>query len=277
MTDEQLILALRRLARETSPTPSPEFADRLFDRLVSPVKLRRSPLGMRREMLILAAVLTLAAVGLAIAAGMRLPQPLPVVDANPSQPPAAGDVWTFRTDPAGTPIRIAYRLPDGIAIIVQEDPRFLTFTVGQRSYGFAPDQAGGPGGRGIRIIDVRTAKPHFNSDQPMGVDAASFMRGLQSGLKAGGPLGPVSAGQVGGLPALVGDLGPSAARVHMDAGDIWVDLWPPSRLIVLDVDGAIVMVQVWADSQATLTSWLEESRPLVDSLTITVATEVAPT
>jgi hypothetical protein len=90
MNDQQLIEALRRLDRPVEPDRA--FADRLFDDLVGPRRGR--PIG-RRELLLVAALLALAALGAALAVGSRLFEnrtPLtlaspPAVDASPATPP----------------------------------------------------------------------------------------------------------------------------------------------------------------------------------------------
>jgi hypothetical protein len=46
----------------------------------------------------------------------------------------------------------------------------------------------------------------------------------------------------------------------------WIPLFVPSQLIVADIDGLTVMVQIWAENQAEFDSWLPTAMELVDSI-----------
>jgi hypothetical protein len=246
---------------------------------------------VRRALVLIAAVVTLAAIGTVLAIGSNMFQkratviletPTVTAVSSPTTRPGQGP-WVFHTNAAGPALRVDYALPDGIELLVERDPRYLSFTDGPQTYGFSPAGEGRPDGRGIRIIDVAAVRPHFNHGLPLGVDAASFMDGLATNQVVGGSIGPVQPTILGGLPGLTGDLLPAAKRIHMDAfgpatqqGILQVDLWSPSRLIVANVDTAIVLVQIWADSEAAMASWLEASQPLIDSFRIEAVPEPAP-
>jgi hypothetical protein len=79
-----------------------------------------------------------------------------------------------------------------------------------------------------------------------------------------------------GRPALQGDLeasGPWAyPHIHLDWGQVestdlpFVDLPYPTRLIVTDVGGRIVLIQVWTRDPADYQGWLPIAMELVDSI-----------
>ena len=50
----------------------------------------------------------------------------------------------------------------------------------------------------------------------------------------------------------------------------------PSRLIVTEVDGETMVIQVWAGSEAGLQEWLRTSAAFVDSIHFTSGDSPAP-
>lgn len=268
-----------------SAPQSTNQGDRLFDQLVGGRRMPVDPLAGSRRRRVIVASLALAALAVALAAGSQLLRQPPVVtvetqapSVTPSETARPGErAWVIQTDPTGASLRVEYVLLPGSDVRVGEDGRYLSLTIGDAPYGFSSESVAAPKGRGIRIIDASTVRPHFNNNTPLGDDAAAFMDGLNTNRRLGDVIGPVRLTTLAGLPALSADLLPERGRVHMDtAHGLSVDLWPPSRLIVADLDAAIILVQVWADSESALASWLEESRPLLDSLRIQTVPEPAP-
>ena len=283
MNDQRLMEALRRLDRPEAP--SPEFADRLFAHLGAARRRPAARVALRRELTVLAAVLALAALVFAAAVGSELLRQRPsltVESASPSAEPSRTPgprqgLSVFRTNPSGPSLRVEYAVPIELDLLVDDDPVSLSFTFGERPYGYASGGGSRPEGHGVRIIDASTVRPHFNNDQPLGEDAAAFMDGLRTNRVLGEVIGPIRATTLGGRPALRADLLPQPDRVHMDTSNgIEVNLWPPSRLIVVDVGSAIVLVQIWADSEEALASWLDQSAPLIDSLRMEAVVGPAP-
>ena len=202
-------------------------------------------------------------------------QPAGTTPASPS-PRLSGDpAWTFQTTAGGPEVRVRYRLPEGLDLTVGEHPGYLSFTAGDHSVGF--DQPIPAAATGLRIVDATWARPHYNNDQPLGEDAATFIHGLATNERVGLELGPVSAAHVGGSVAWSVDLtAPAGDRGHLDAvdpisgGGESIDLVSPSRLLVFDMDSAIILVQLWAGPQADFDGWLADAQPLLRSLRIDV-------
>lgn len=197
-----------------------------------------------------------------------VPAATPPASATPTDTPESA--WTFRTTPDGPEVTVEYQLPEGLELAVGEYDGYLAFTSGRTSLGF--DSPSTARDTGLRVIDATAARPHFNNNRPLGEDAATFLQGLATNERAGRPeLGPVAAAQLSRVPAWMVDLnGPVGERVHLDAAGVSIDLFSPSRVIVADIESAIILVEVWAGPQADFEGWLAEAEPLITSLRIDV-------
>jgi hypothetical protein len=198
----------------------------------------------------------------------RTPAPSVTAPASARPTDAPASAWTFQSTPDGPEVTVEYELPEGLELAVGEYDGYLAFTAGRTSVPF-----GGPSvslDRGLRVVDATKARPHFNNDRPLGEDAASFLQGLATNERAGSPeLGPVAAAQLSRVPAWMVDLrGPDGDLVHLDAGGVSINLVPQSRLIVADIEKAIILVQVWAGANVDFDAWLAEIQPLLDSFRI---------
>jgi len=123
-----------------------------------------------------------------------------------------------------------------------------------------------PGARGVKIANVAGATAHYSNDRPMGVDAASFLNGLATHPVLALDVGVVTTTRIGTHPALTADIRSTDSQAHLDKGGVMIDLWPPSRLLVTDVGDAIVLVQVWAVTEADLANWLPDAERLLSSI-----------
>jgi hypothetical protein len=106
-------------------------------------------------------------------------------------------------------------------------------------------------GRGIVVASVNTPWGHGNGRIRFRSAPAELLADLRD--RAGIPLGPISESTLDGHPALVEDVRyPGANDLHyrsrMDglAGEDYIDLTLASRLIVVDVDGLTMLIDVWA-------------------------------
>ena len=198
------------------------------------------------------------------------PTPGPAATTRASAPSTAApeSAWTFQTNPDGPEVTVEYELPEALELAVGEYDGYLAFTAGRTSVPF--DGPSTSLDRGLRVVDATRARPHFNNDRPLGEDAASFLQGLATNERAGSPqLGPVAAAQLSRVPAWMVDLrGPEGVRVHLDAGGVSIDLVPQSRLLVADIESAIILVQVWAGAGVDFEAWLADTDPLLESLRI---------
>ena len=129
-----------------------------------------------------------------------------------------------------------------------------------------------PGEHGITVADVTGATEHGSTvHRPVfGATAEEFVRGLDASDYF--VADDVRAAGVGGLPGWM-------ARVRTE-GDWWshidvhppgdrtgsVEFGPPNVTWFVDVQGSIVAVVVWADTEETLADWLPRALPFVESI-----------
>ena len=80
-----------------------------------------------------------------------------------------------------------------------------------------------------------------------------------------------------GWPAIATTIDPASAQCevadyHVNGSNIeggWVDLMLPSRLVVADVDGMPIVLQVWASTQADLEAILPAATSFLDGVHFT--------
>lgn len=261
MNDDRLFRDLRALDR--SVAVDRDFAERLYERL----RAERRPRRRRWPLVLLAAAIAVGGSGAAVLIGGGSPAP----DDDPTS------VSQERMlSAAGGQIRVEYAVPSDLDLIVTEAATYLAFTGGSDvAYPLDGETLSiSTGARGVKIVDVTGATAHYSNGRPVGVDAASFLDGLSGhpvlDLEVGGTT-QVALGARSALAADVrsNDLPSHLARgtqAHLDQGEIAIDIWVPSRLIVADVGRAIVLIQIWAGSEEELAGWLEESEPFVSSV-----------
>lgn len=146
------------------------------------------------------------------------------------------------------------------------------------SYGLEPDPSGvsvSSRARGIVVAEVTQAISHAPATGGIrvGTDPATFVAGLRDtiGLAVLDPI-PVS---VDGHPAIRAMVSSDGLRTgtpprwtHIDRPGLGcvVDFTLPSRVTVVDVGGALVLVQVWAANERELRAWLPTADALLESL-----------
>lgn len=228
-------------------------------------------LGKRRALavagVVLAAVLTIA-----LATGSRLLAPVPSSTAAPPSSPDSVQPSTLPSaDQAVGSVTIKrpwvilsfeYRIPSGLELA-----RGRESSSGEAGYAWFANMgaAYNPTGRGVVVEEVTYAKAHYSGGTFLGTDAEDFLAGMAASDAFA--IGDVSATTLDGRSAWSAsvtsghfDISPgslAAMSVHFDL---------PSRIIVADVDGAIVMVQIWAGSDEDLEAWLPEALLFVNSM-----------
>ena len=226
-----------------------------------------------------------AASGLAACSSVIPPTSMPSAPAADGSPAAslvapptaeASRAWTFQTTASGPIVHVVYALPPDLELAVGEYGQYFAITSGAMSGGFK--SRGLAEAAGIRIVDVTTARPHYNGGRPLGDDAASFISGMATNPRV--PLSsvsPVSRDRLAGMPAWSIDMtGPDGELVHLDAVGgsgglgLSIDLAAPSRLIAVDIGSVIVLVQVWAGPDRAFKAWVADAQPILDSLRLEV-------
>ncbi|MFL5708578.1 MAG: hypothetical protein ACJ77Y_06255 [Chloroflexota bacterium] len=127
---------------------------------------------------------------------------------------------------------------------------------------------------GLMVANVSHAWGHgLDGRVPLRADPAGFLADMDT-LLAGFDLEPVTATTLDGRPALVTRTVPgtgSGYDLHLDvpitglAGP-GVFLAGPYQITVADIGGVTVFVQVWADSEDDLATWLPVAQRFVDSM-----------
>jgi hypothetical protein len=230
------------------------------------------------RVLVLATVLLLL-----IPASAAAQEPTPSEISGP-----ATATWTLRTSRG--PLPLSYVVPGDLEVIVTETPTYLAITAGSDvAHTLENEDRVLPRARGVKVIDVSGATAHYSDGRPIGVDAASFLAGLAANTILDLEVGEVTETRLGARRALMADIRSRDIEAHRENGTLAhldkegdpgsgiIDLWQPSRLIVADVDEAILVVQVWAASEEDLGAWLPEAERLVASFAVgdDMATEPA--
>ena len=243
--------------------------------VVLPLPLARR--GPSWRALFAAGAIVLALVtGVAIAAGMWPPNdstPSPTTSADPQAkdglhilPADRKGVATSTVVGGGWRAQLEYTIPDSWQLAVMPLPggdgrQALAFTLD----GGAAYAAGAGGrGRGIVVSDVTGATTHYNNGVIVGErDARTFLTRLAETELGQFDVGEVSATSVAGLPALTA----TVSRGHVDnAGGL--DFRMPSQIIAADYRGGILVVQIWAETEAALAAWVPEARGFIATFTL---------
>jgi hypothetical protein len=126
----------------------------------------------------------------------------------------------------------------------------------------------------MNVTEVLAHPCRASSDGPSRVDVADRPEPFLDDLAeiAGLRLSERTAFTPDGRPAVSAMTTGSAcafADLHGGTGGLgspWVGLDVPSRIVVGTVDGALVMVQTWAASEAELDRWLPLAAEVVESM-----------
>ena len=261
----------------------------------------RIALPERRPLRLLAIAATLFVVALSlvlVAGGARLftiPQPT----VAPSTAPTTVVATPSPSDPVGPgsavirrpwlTLSFAYRVPEELGLdfsgsgqeqVESLNVGYVWFTEGAAwDYGVPPppssypadespppDPTFIPGSRGVVVEEVTNAVAHFTGYAILGTDAASFMAGMAANEQF--RVGTVSASTLDGVPALTADVTSGHFDIldgtTMVAGSLMFGR--PSEVIVADLDGAIVLVQIWAGSAAELEAWVPKAMEFVSTM-----------
>jgi len=240
----------------------------------------RSTIAARRVLLV-AAVLALVAAGVAALAGI-----LPPTDVPPSSPePTAAAKPTSRTDAHVLPDggggpgatirgepwskRLDYHVPQGWDLDVRRQTSAnvgdgsaktgVAFTLdGVGPYGAAIGTAP-PEARGVVVAEVTGATAH--DPEPVGEGGARrFLERLEEVHFFITDVGDITETTFDAFPALAADV----AGGHLDAVPM-IDFRVPSRVIVADIDGGILLIQIWAGSDQALQAWLPDAMAFVST------------
>jgi hypothetical protein len=168
----------------------------------------------------------------------------------------------------------AFVLPPETSLeVTTHGTRWVAFTAGSDVESGRDQQ---PGSWGVIVADVTGAK----TEEGLGrADVLLGYPGFFEDLEGNASVDVVAqtAIELDARPAIQGDLeasgGSAYPHIHLEWGAEdsvelpFIDLPYPTRLIVSDVGGRIVLIQVWARSPADYRAWLPIAMELVDSIT----------
>ena len=229
----------------------------------------------------------LATIAVVILAGCATPVVPSAIVADPTVTPA---------DPTVSPAASAedsvgdatYRAGDVLIGLEQPTGWQVRSDTGERVVGFddRTSAATGPlgygwigarkeeGAHGIVVADLTGIEFHNNEQPPLARTAAEFLDNLAS-LDMGSAaqpsytVGAVEATEVGGRPALTANIEANTGYAMFEGrlGHLALDLSVPQRVIVADIGGSILLVQIWAESEVELAAWLPRAEELLDLMT----------
>lgn len=244
----------------------------------------RSLEAWRQRWLLAAAAVLVAIVAIAVAAGgLRLIQAVetappsgafetegPSISATmvPTAEPGRNTLTLSRPERA---ITLSIARPDGFGLRstdVRAEVALVSFTDGVSG----PEASFEPGAHGITIADVAGSAEHGSVERHpvFGSTAAEFMAGLDSSpYFAVEDLAPTT---LAGRDALSGRVTLEAQYwSHLDVrtasgNHASVELGMPNVILVADFDDAIMLVEIWADTDETLEDWLPRALDLVETI-----------
>ena len=214
---------------------------------------------------------------------------------RPTLPQVVGSGSTHLGAQAGPldesgPLSISYGVLEGVDLAVDDrhaagpddrTPRAIVgFTAGGTGlYGFGLGASWEPsefkeGSRGVVIADVTNTKLHGMEGLPLGSDAASFVQVLTD--SQWWDVRDVAETSLDGRPAVSGRLVQVISDwwTHLDTVDAngtLIEFMHPSHLIVTDVGDEVVLIQIWAGTEAELDAWMPTAMQFVDTLRFTAA------
>ena len=199
---------------------------------------------------------------------------------EPSAPGLAGPVHRGTLVREGrSAIPFEFRLPEEGGLVAVDIPAPEGEPNGLFTLAAAESQRLYEGEWGIMVADVTGATPHKSSLErawppPIAADAAGFLPGLRQAADI--PVRDIGGTELGGLPAFTAEVGPVVEDrvtwghidVRMAGGGVTgsISFNDPSRLIVADAGDSIVLVQIWARTEAELAGWLPLALEIVDSM-----------
>jgi hypothetical protein len=192
---------------------------------------------------------------------------------NPATPVSLGG--SGRLTLPGTAISIDYTIPDGLGFSAESQPGVIGLAEGGSglSYGSGP---GGPG-RGIVIGEAGSAQPHSGGaspTEPFGADARSIFDGVaampqlevQGGYVLDAPGDMIGPGAIFVVSPDLGALPTHIDRVGATGRDCLVDFLLPNATYFVDLDGEVLILQVWAIDREALSRWLTEANAFIETL-----------
>ena len=225
---------------------------------------------------ILAATLVIAGLPAAMPP-VSSPSVTPSPSSAPSEAPHASSIVS-RFVPSFT-----YTIPDGSDLIgIGGVPGAVAWVVGPNHQPTNPSALPGFGGQdpesgnvhGIMVANVSGAWGHGPDGRVrLRADPAGFLADMDA-LLTGFDLEPVTAATLDGRPALSARTVPGTGAgydLHVNGPITGLSgpgilLAGPYRITVADIDGVTVFVQVWADSEDDLATWLPVAQRFVDSM-----------
>ena len=236
--ETRLEQALRRYGDQAlAPFDADLIAERAMD--------ARRPRSMWRAVLVPALLLALLLLATAGIVTLTRPEPTP----NPS-PRGEASSAILRTETAATSIQ--YWVPEGLSLTAhQEWSNLLTLT---------PDDPG----RGVVIADVTFFSLH-DKGRTTTSSATEFLEILdRSDLFSVADQGSVAIGARTARQTMVDAQG---ANSHVDLLSAEaVEFGRPNRTFVVEVGERVVLIQIWAESEELLSTWMPDALRLVDTM-----------
>lgn len=245
------------------------------------------PVSRLRLAVVLVLVLaTLLAIAVGIGSNRRQVSPTRLLVTE------AGGCWDDGT-PTAVAIEGPMTIPDSNVLVDLPDLHQLT-SIGQAMPGVVGLGDGVPGlsygyeadgntvylltaARGIVVAEVTEARSHGSlTGVRLGATPGSFVTGLRD-IAGFTVSDPTSVG-FAGLPAVAAEVssGTASGWRHIDRrtseGELGcvVDFTLPSRVTVVDVEGLLVLVQVWAADEEKLRAWVPAADALLESIRLSL-------
>ena len=207
----------------------------------------RRPRSMWRAVLVPALLLALLLLATAGIATLTRPEPTP----NPT-PRGEASSAILRTETAATSIQ--YRVPEGLKVAAhQEWSNLLTFT---------PDDPG----RGVVIADVTFFSVH-DGGRTTTTSATGFLEILdRSDLFSVTDERAVTIGSRTARQAVIEGQRGFDSHIDLLPTATTVEFGYPNVTSVIEVNQRIILIQIWAESEVMLSTWMPDALRLVDTM-----------
>ena len=233
---------------------------------------------------ILIASLAIAGMPAAVAPRVVSPSDVASPSADASASPVASTPASDRVQASPMTsifsVPFVYTIPDGSGLkVVGTREKAIAWAVGpnrlpnEGSFGGEGPETGNV--HGVFVAPVMTAWGHGSDGRvPLRSTPAGFLADVGS-LLFGVELEPVRTTTLDGRAALTTRTAPGISSNHSDLhvdgpitglSGLYTLMTAPSRLIVADIDGVTVMIQIWASTEDDLAAWMPDALRFVNSI-----------
>lgn len=228
---------------------------------------------LRASAFVSSVVLLLLAVAAVSGPLAQVGQPLPVESTASTRAVASGFPVPFSYVSPGDELRLVAGGMTG-AISWVAGPGNPLPPGSEIAPGYGQEEAFTGNTHGVMVLTASTIWGHSPTGrEPLRHRPAEFLADLHDVL--GLATGPVRQTTLDGRPAFVVDVGtagpPASHDLHLDERitgltSHYVDLTAPYRMVAADIDGQLVLIQIWGRTQEALEQWMPRAQQFVDSI-----------